>query len=450
MFPSQAAIRRWIVFVIVVAVFSVPLTPPRQASAADASLVIAALHVAQEEYVDPVQPVTLLNAAIATLRKITHQTTSALPDIPPGTSLREAEAQFTSVFARAMQASPIPTTQLAYAATAGMLASLRDSHTSFLDPKAFQESRQQILGRPGFTGIGVVIISRKDSAGDAWIFIEDVFPGSPAEGAGLKRFDRIIEVDHTSLKNVDSQEASQHIRGPAGSTASLTIQRGGQTLSVSVVRASIREHSVEARFIQPGVAYVKLFGFPREAGSQVKSALQGLAAQAPIRSILLDLRGNPGGLIHEAVAVGSLFLPPQTVLSRITERGQAPSVLRTTGTPLFPNTPLVVLIDGGSASASEIVTAALKDHHRATIVGEKTAGALGGSVTVPLPERSGMSVTVERITTPSGAMVEGVGISPDVPVVLTVADMERGEDPQLQAALRLAAAWRIQQPLAAA
>ena len=250
--------------------------------------------------------------------------------------------------------------------------------------------------------------------------------------------------------NVDSQEASQHIRGPAGSTASLTIQRGGQTLSVSVVRASIREHSVEARFIQPGVVYVKLFGFPREAGSQVKSALQGLAAQAPIRSILLDLRGNPGGLIHEAVAVGSLFLPPQTVLSRITERGQAPSVLRTTGTPLFPNTPLVVLIDGGSASASEIVTAALKDHHRATIVGEKTAGALGGSVTVPLPERSGMSVTVERITTPSGAMVEGVGISPDVPVELTVADMERGEDPQLQAALRLAAAWRIQQPLAAA
>ena len=217
-----------------------------------------------------------------------------------------------------------------------------------------------------------------------------------------------------------------------------------------MVRASIREHSVEARFIQPGVASVKLFGFPREGGSQVKSALQGLAAQAPIRSILLDLRGNPGGLIHEAVAVGSLFLPPQTVLSRITERGQAPSVLRTTGTPLFPNTPLVVLIDGGSASASEIVTAALKDHHRATIVGEKTAGALGGSVTVPLPERSGMSVTVERITTPLGAMVEGVGISPDVPVVLTVADMERGEDPQLQAALRLAAAWRIQQPLAAA
>ena len=450
MFPLQTAVRRWIVLLAVLALFTIPLGPARHASAADASLVIAALHVAQEEYVDPVQPVPLLNAAIATLRKVTNQGPAALPEIPAGTPPAEAEAQFTSMFARAARVSPVPETQLAYAATEGMLASLHDSHTSFLDPKAFQESRQQIMGRPGFTGIGVVIISRKDTAGDAWIFVEDVFPGSPAESAGLKRFDRIIEVDHKSLKNVDSQQASQHIRGPAGSTASLKIQRGDQTFPVSVVRAPIREHPVEARFLQPGVAYVKLFGFSRGAGSQLKSALQELANQAPVRSIVLDLRGNPGGLIHEAVAVGGLFLEPQTVLSRITERGQAPSVLRTFGAPLFPKTPLAVLVDGGSASASEIIAGALKDHHRATIVGEKTAGALGGSVTVPLPERTGMSVTVERITTPQGSLVEGVGIAPDVPVVLTVADMERGEDTQLQAALRLVTAGLTQRWLRAA
>ena len=188
---------------------------------------------------------------------------------------------------------------------------------------------------------------------------------------------------------------------------------------------------------------MKLVGFSRGAGAQLRMALQGLEVQESIRSIVLDLRGNPGGLIHEAVAIGSLFLPPRTILSKITERGQSPSVLQTAGTPLFPQTPLVVLIDGSSASASEILTGAFKDHHRATIVGEKSAGALGGSVTVPLPDRTGMSVTVERIMTPQGAQVEGVGIAPDVNVSLTVSDMVRGEDTQLQAALRVLAALRM-------
>ena len=440
MFPVRAAHRRWVVLLVAAALVAVPLGTVQHAIASDGTLVLAALKVLDEEYVDPVQPVPLLNAAIATLRKATNQSSAALPDIPAGTARADAEISFTSEFERAAELNSTSETQLAYEATAGMLASLRDSHTAFLDPKQYLESRQQILGRPGFTGIGVVITARKDAAGDAWIFVEDVFPGSPAESAGVKRFDRIVQVDGKSLKNVTSLEASQFIRGPAGSTAALQILRGDRTLMIDVVRAPIREHPVEARFIQPGVAYVKLVGFPRGAGAQLRMSLQELEVRESIRSIVLDLRGNPGGLIHEAVAIGSLFLPPRTVLSKITERGQSPSVLQTAGTPLFPQTPVVVLIDGSSASASEILTGAFKDHHRATIVGEKSAGALGGSVTVPLPDRTGMSVTVERIMTPQGALVEGVGISPDVNVSLTVSDMVRGEDTQLQAALRVLAA----------
>ena len=440
MFPVRAAHRRWVVLLVAAALFAVPFGTVQHATASDGTLVLAALKVLDEEYVDPVQPVMLLNAAIATLRKATNQSSAVLPDIPAGTARADAEITFTSEFERAAQLTPAGETQLAYEATAGMLASLRDSHTAFLDPKQYLESRQQILGRPGFTGIGVVITARKDAAGDAWIFVEDVFPGSPAESAGVKRFDRIVQVDGKSLKNVTSLEASQFIRGPAGSTAVLTVLRGDRTVTIDVVRAPIREHPVEARFIQPGVAYVKLVGFSRGAGAQLRMALQGLEVQESIRSIVLDLRGNPGGLIHEAVAIGSLFLPPRTILSKITERGLSPSVLQTAGTPLFPQTPVVVLIDGSSASASEILTGAFKDHHRATIVGEKSAGALGGSVTVPLPDRTGMSVTVERIMTPQGALVEGVGISPDVNVSLTVSDMVRGEDTQLQAALRVLAA----------
>jgi carboxyl-terminal processing protease len=438
----RAVSTRWLVLLLVVALLATPLAQIPHAAAADHSLVLAALHVLEDEYVDPIHPVALLNAAIATVRKATNQSAATLPDIPNGMADKDAEAAFGSTFARALQASPIPETQLAYVATAGMLASLKDSHTNFLDPQQYQESRQQLLGRPGFTGIGVVITSRKDTAGEGWIFVEDVFPGSPAEGAGIKRFDRIVQVDGRSLKNATSQDASQYIRGPAGSTAILTILRGDQTLQVSVVRAPIQQRAVEARFIQPGVAYVKLYEFSRGAGSRLRSTLLGLALQEPLRSVVLDLRENPGGLIHEAVAVGSLFLPPRTVLSKITERGHAPDVLQTSGVPLFPKTPLVVIIDAQSASASEILTGAFKDHHRATIVGEKSAGALGGSITVPLLERTGMTVTVERITTPLGATVEGVGIVPDVPVTLTINDMMRGEDTQLSAALRIIGALR--------
>ena len=433
---------RWLALLVVMILLASPLARVPSATAADQSLVFAALHVLQDEYVDPVHPVTLLNAAIAALRKVTNQTSATLPDVPALASEREAEAAFSTTFARAVQSSPVPETQLAYAATASMLASLKDSHTNFLDPQQYQESRQQLMGRPGFTGIGVLITSRKDAAGEGWIFVEDVFPGSPAEQAGLKRFDRIVQVDGHSLKNATSQEASQYIRGPAGSTVSLMVLRGDQSLQVSVVRAAIQQRSVEARVIQPGVGYVKLYEFSRGTGARLRSALLGLALQEPLRSVVLDLRANPGGLIQEAVSVGSLFLPPRTTLSRITERGHPPDVLRTAGVPLFPKTPLVVLIDGGSASASEILAGAFKDNHRATIVGEKTAGALGGSITVPLPERTGMTVTVERITTPLGTIVEGAGIVPDVPVTLTINDMVRGEDTQLTAALRVVGALK--------
>lgn len=431
----RTAVRPWLGGLLAIALVLTPLGPVRHAAAADGSLVIAALHVLEQQYVDEVHPVPLLNAAIATLRRVTNLSADVLPDIPPGLGESEAEASFTAEFARAAQSGVPGETQLAYLATEGMLASLRDSHTFFLDPAQLRESRRQLSGNPSFTGIGVTITSRKDAGGAAWIFIENVFPGSPAREAGLKRFDKILQVDGRTLMNVNTLDASQLIRGPDGSTATLLIQRAGQTLRVTVVRAPIRVTWGEAQFVHPGVAYVKVFEFSQSAGRDLRAALERLNAEVALRSVILDLRGNPGGLILEASSVGSVFLPSRTVLAVITEKGNQRSVLRTGGTPLLPRIPLVVLIDGGSASASEILAGAFKDYQRATIIGEKTAGALGGSVTVALPE-GGMSVTVERILSPRNAQVEGVGISPDVPVTLTVTDMEHGDDTQLQAALR--------------
>jgi carboxyl-terminal processing protease len=442
MAPSHGSpVRPFLAGLLVAALLIAPFAQVQHASAADATLVLAAIRVLQEDYVDEVQPVPLLNAAIAILRKAANLGADTLPDLPASMPAQDAAAQFTAEFSRAAQTGAMPETQLAYTATAGMLASLHDSHTFFLDPASLREARRQISGNPGFTGIGVTIVSRKDSAGTAWIFVEDVFPGSPAAAAGVHRFDRITEVDGKSLKDVNVIDASQMIRGPAGSAASLVVERAGRSIPISVVRAAIRVPPVEARFASPGVAYLKVFGFSQGAGRSLRESILSLQREGQIKSAILDLRGNPGGLIIEAASVGGIFLPDRAVLARIKERGSPPSVLRSSGTAPLAKIPLVVLVDAQSASASEILAGAFKDYRRATIIGEKTAGALGGSVTVPLPE-GGMSVTVERIQTPKNTTVEGVGINPDVPVSLTVADMERGQDTQLQAALRaLHVAW---------
>ena len=442
MTQQRAVLRSYLAGVLAAILLLMPFTGVQRAAAADGSLVVAATKVLEQEYVDPVQPVPLLDAALAAVRKATNEGIDQLPDVAPGTPEPVADAQFVSEFAKAAQAQTMPETELAYTATQGMLLSLHDSHTYFMDPKTYRESRQQLFGNPSFTGIGVLITSQKDASGTAWVFVENVFPDSPAAQAGIKRFDRIVNVDGHSLINKTAEDASQLIRGPAGTVANITVQRGTQTVQMSVTRAPIKEIRVEANFVAPGVAYLKIFEFTQGTGRNLRAAIQGLQGQGPIRSVILDLRGNPGGLITEAASVGGIFLPPNTVLSRIHERGQAPSTLMTSGAPMLLDTPMAVIVDALSASASEILTGAFKDYQRATIVGDKTAGALGGSVTVALPE-GGMSVTVERILTPKNSQVEATGIAPDVPVKYTEQDMERGQDPQLAAALHVVGtAWR--------
>lgn len=422
-----------LVAVVLVTALAGGIVPAR---AATGSLVLAAIDTLDRNYVDPINRIDLLNAAIATLRLRTHAAPAVLPDIMAGTAAPVAQQQFLIEFDRAAQMGVEAETQLAYEATAGMLASLRDSHVYYMAPSQFQENRQSLNGDPGFSGIGVMIVGQADAAGVHWVFVENVFPGSPAEAAGLKRFDKIVAVDGTSLRDGNVQQASQLIRGPAGSDVTLTIERAGTSSQVTVTRAAIQAHPVSAQFVEPGVAYVRLLEFSKGSAREMRSALLGLGEQGQIRSIILDLRGNPGGLISEASGVASLFLENGTPIARVADRDST-SELRTMGRSPFAEVPLVVLTNGGSASGSEIVAAAFKDLHRAQIVGDRTAGALGGAIDVALPE-GGMSVTVERITSPTGRIVEGVGVAPDVPVTLGEQDMEQGVDPQLQAALRAA------------
>ena len=424
-----------LIAVVLVAALAGGIVPARAATGA---LVLTAIDTLERNYVDPIHPIDLLNAAIATLRQQVRVNANVLPDIPAGSSLSEAQQQFLAEFDRAVPMGSESESQLAYDATAGMLASLRDSHVYYMDPARFQENRQALNGAPGFSGIGIMIVGQADAAGTRWVFVDNVFPGSPAEAAGLKRFDKIVAVGGVSLRDANTAQASQLIRGPAGTPVVLTVERGGQVGQVSVTRAAIQTHAVTSQLVEPGIVYVRLFEFSKGAARDLRSQLLGLAEQGRFRAVILDLRGNPGGLISEADGVASLFLQGGTPIARVIDR-QSSSVLRTMGQGPFAQVPLVLLTNGGSASGSEILTGAFKDLHRAEIVGERTAGALGGAIDVALPE-GGMSVTVERITTPSGRVVESVGISPDVAVTLGEADMEQGVDPQMQAALRAAGA----------
>jgi carboxyl-terminal processing protease len=432
----QTAPKRWLALFVAVALTAAIAAGTVPAHAATGSLILSAIEALDRNYVEPIHRTDLLNAAIATLRQRTHAGATVLPDIAPGTDAAEAQREFQSAFDRAAQLGTEPESQLAYDATEGMLASLHDSHVYYMDPTRFQENRSALNGNPGFSGIGIMITGQADAAGVHWVFVDNVFPGSPAEAAGLKRFDKIVAVGSTSLRDANVQQASQLIRGPAGTPVLLTIERAGMPAQVLVTRAPIATHPVAAEFVEPGVAYVRLFEFSKGAARDVRSALYGLADQGQIRSIILDLRGNPGGLISEADGVAGLFLQAGTPIAKVTDR-QSTSTLRTMGSAPFAQVPLVVLTNGGSASGSEIVAAAFKDLHRAQIVGDKTAGALGGAIDVALPE-GGMSVTVERITSPTGRVVEGVGVPPDVAVTLGEQDMEQGVDPQLQAAIRAA------------
>lgn len=406
------------------------------AYAADGSLVVAALRALDQYYVKPVDDVGLLNTAIGALRTATDLDTDALPEVPQGAAGASASRMFLAEFDRAVQAGKGGSaTDLAYAATRAMLASLHDSHVNYYTPAAFAEFERNLAGQASYAGIGVFVKSIKDTDGTTVAFVAAAFPGAPAARAGLQRFDRILRVDGKDVSGMTAGNLVPLLRGSASSAVSVTVKRRDQTLTVSVVRQAIQIPPVDAYFIRPGVAYVRLLGFSRGAGHDVRSALRSLASRGAISSVILDLRNNGGGLIGEGSVVAGAFLPPGTLLAHTVERARPPAELTSTGTPIVDRARLVVLVDDGTASTAELLTAGLRDAHRATLIGEKTAGALGVAMRYALPE-GGIEVTVSQVTGPQHEQIEGVGITPGVQVGLTVAEVARGEDGQLEAALK--------------
>ncbi len=404
---------------------------PGAAQAADASLVFRVVELLRDEHVARPDPVQLYRAALGGVREALQRAgvTAPLADLFARDE-EHAREQFQVRFDQAVRlaAGRVTERELQFAAARAAAASLRDSHTGFITPERLAEIRRQQQNEAAFTGIGILLLSK-----DGKFYARLVFSGSPAQRAGLQPFDRILAIDGVSTEGMTTEQVSSRIRGPQGTTVTLTVRRATQPtpVVVSIVREPIVVPSVEWSVLDGQVGYLRLGQFNQGASARVARAVGELQQQG-IRGLVLDLRGNPGGFVSELNRVAEVFLPRGVVVYTMESRDEGRrTYLTRTGPLLDPSVPVVVLVDDDTASAAELLSAALRDHGRAPLVGLRTAGAVLVSVTFPLPGAAGLSVAIARMLTPRGEELEGRGLVPDAEVDLTSADLDRGFDSQL-------------------
>lgn len=301
--------------------------------------------------------------------------------------------------------SPINRSDLDSAAVQAMLAKLDDRWAAYYAAGDANQLKALLEGR--YSGLGVWL--RRNATGE--ILVASVLPESPAAHAGLAVGDHLVTVDGATTRGQDLGTVVSRLRGPAGSAVTLVVDRKRERNTLTLRRTDVEVPDVTVALIGNGVARIRVAAFTRGVGSSVSKTVKTLV-KTNARGIVLDLRGNPGGLLEEAVAVSAVFLDGGTVVTYSGREG-APRVLRA---PKGGNTtiPLAVLVDGGTASASEVVTGALQDRGRAIVVGAQTFGK--GSVQEPitLSDGSAIEITVARYLTPKGRSLDGVGITPDI------------------------------------
>ncbi len=319
--------------------------------------------------------------------------------------------------------------EMTYSAIQGVIGDLDDEYTAFLEPEMAAIVREDMSG--SFEGIGAVV--NIDDNGQ--LEIVRTFEDKPAARAGLKSGDVVLAVDDTVIEGMSVFEAVALIRGPSGSVVRLTIMRQGtaEPFVVEVVRERIEMPVVESEMLDSGIAYLKLSEFNAQATGELKAHLQVLFAEQP-RGLIFDLRDNPGGFLDVAVEVGSQFIGEGPILTEKFKDDQDrdyPAL----GGGLATDVPLVVLVNGGSASASEIVAGAIQDTGRGVLIGEQTLGKGSVQLSHYLGDGSELRVTIARWFTPNGRAIHGEGLAPDIQVNLTDEDMTAGRDPQLQRAM---------------
>ncbi|MGD9677933.1 MAG: S41 family peptidase [Vulcanibacillus sp.] len=293
----------------------------------------------------------------------------------------------------------------------GMIESLEDPHTKYFTEEEYQEFIGDIDG--SFTGIGIYIQEKDD-----YIGVQSPIIGSPAEAAGLKAGDLITHVDGISIKGKSTEEAADLIRGKEGTTVQITFIRNAEEFTVEVVRASIQLPSTEADMLTEDTGYLRIYTFSSQVDNDVAADLAMLKEKG-MENLILDLRGNPGGYLNAALNVSSLFIENGPIVYVKDNLGNEQELAISNGVNW--DLPLIVLIDGGSASASEILAGALKDYNKATIVGENSYGKGTVQNLISLDNGGYLKLTVNEYFTPNKNKMNEVGIKPDV----IVADAEK-------------------------
>jgi carboxyl-terminal processing protease len=308
----------------------------------------------------------------------------------------------------------------AYEAIRGMLGTLDDPYTRFLDPREFKEMQIDTSGE--LSGVGIQLSLDKQTKE---LVVVAPIDGSPASRAGVQPKDIIVSIDGKSTKGMSTEEAVKLIRGKAGTTVKLTLRRKGSLVDAPLMREVIELHAVEHQVnTTPDgvkVGYIQLKQFNANAAKDMRAALQDLEAKG-VQGYVLDLRSNPGGLLVASIDIARQLLNEGIIVSTKTRDG-IQDIKRATGKALT-NKPLVVLVNEGSASASEILSGALQDNKRAVLVGQKTFGKGLVQSVRSLSDGSGMTVTIAKYLTPSNRDIHKHGIDPDVPAKLTEKDLK--------------------------
>jgi len=305
---------------------------------------------------------------------------------------------------------PVNPKKLIYGAIKGMLSSL-DPHSSFMTPEDFKELEVETQG--SFSGVGMEITMK-----DGILTIVSPIEGTPAYKAGLKANDKILAIDGVSTKHMTLMDAVKRLRGPKGTKVTITVMRKGwkQPKKITLIRAVIPIRSVYSKMFDDGYGYIRITNFQANTDSELKKALNKLEKQHHLKGLIIDLRNNPGGLLTQAVKVADEFIDKGVIVSikgRVKNQ-KATFVAHPNRHPI--KCPIVVLVNGGSASASEIVAGALQDHKRALILGTRTFGKGSVQTIIPLSDGSAVRLTTALYYTPSGRCIQAEGITPDIVV----------------------------------